>query len=82
MGRRWDASSLPWLVVTVSVVLRLAPAALAAGRLAGEAELVATGERATVRDAEELVRFVIRSRATGTPPETDGAVVQSERRSG
>ena len=44
--------------VTISVVLRVATAALDAGRLAGEAELVATGERATVRDAEELVRFL------------------------
>jgi hypothetical protein len=48
--------------VTVSVVLRLVDAALHAGRLAGEAEIVATGERATVRDADELIRFVTRSR--------------------
>jgi hypothetical protein len=48
--------------VTVSVVLRLADAALVAGRLAGEAEVVATGERATVRDADELIRFVTRVR--------------------
>ncbi len=47
--------------VTVSVVLRLADAALDAGRLAGEAELVATGERQVVRSAEELVAFVRRS---------------------
>jgi hypothetical protein len=68
--------------VTVSVVLRLAPAALAAGRLAGEAELVATGERATVRNAEELVRFVARSSATAGAPAPQARVVESERRGG
>jgi hypothetical protein len=65
--------------MTVSVVLRLAPAALDAGRLAGEAEVVATGERATVRDAEELIRFVIRSARTASQPESEG---KSEQRGG
>ena len=44
--------------MTVSVVLRLAEQALAAGRLAGEAEVVETGERRVVRDAEGLVTFL------------------------
>jgi hypothetical protein len=44
--------------MTVSVVLRLAEQALAAGRLAGEAEVVETGERTVVRDADGLVRFL------------------------
>jgi hypothetical protein len=66
--------------MTISVVLRLAPAALGAGRLAGEAELVATGERATVRDADELIRFVIRSVGTEPRPEVEGTVVESEQR--
>jgi hypothetical protein len=48
--------------MTVSVVLRLIEQALATGRLAGEAELVATGERAVVKDADELLAFVRRSR--------------------
>jgi hypothetical protein len=48
--------------MSVSVVLRIADAALAAGRLAGEAELVATGERAVVKDADELLAFVRRLR--------------------
>jgi hypothetical protein len=48
--------------MTVSVVLRIADAALAAGRLAGEAELVATGERAVVKDADDLLAFVRRPR--------------------
>lgn len=61
MGRRLS-SVVP---VTISVVLRLAKPALDAGRLAGEAELVATGERATVRDAEELIRFVNRCAREG-----------------
>jgi hypothetical protein len=44
--------------MTVSVVLRLVEQALAAGRLAGEAEVVETGERRIVRDAEGLVVFL------------------------
>ncbi|HEY7179488.1 MAG TPA: hypothetical protein VH305_09955 [Gaiella sp.] len=61
--------------MTVSVVLRLADAALDAGRLAGEAELVATGERTTVRDADELIRFVTRvarEEAGGSPDVSSG----------
>lgn len=49
--------------VTVSVVLRLASAALDAGRLAGEVELVATGERGVVRSVDELLAFLARSAA-------------------
>lgn len=44
--------------MTVSVVLRLVEQALASGRLAGEARLVGSGERAEIRDAEELVAFL------------------------
>jgi hypothetical protein len=44
--------------MTISVVLRLVEQALACGRLAGEAEIVETGERAAVRDADELVQFL------------------------
>jgi hypothetical protein len=44
--------------MTVSLLLRLVEAALASGRLAGEAVLVETGERAVVRDAQEIVEFV------------------------
>jgi hypothetical protein len=43
--------------MTIALVLRVAPEALAAGRLAGEAELVGTGARVVVRDAAELVAF-------------------------
>jgi hypothetical protein len=46
--------------MTISIVLRVADAALDAGRLAGEVELVATGERAVVRNADELVAFLRR----------------------
>ncbi|MFN0154448.1 MAG: hypothetical protein ACKVUT_08715 [Gaiella sp.] len=51
--------------MTFSVVLRVAEAALTSGRLAGEAEIVATGERAVVRDAGELIRFLSRSPEAG-----------------
>ncbi len=44
--------------MTVCVVLRLVAEALVCGRLAGEAEIVETGERATVRDATDLLRFL------------------------
>jgi hypothetical protein len=64
--------------MTVSVVLRLADAALDAGRLAGEAELVATGERVTVRDAEELLAFV-RRESSSPRRETSADVVGDER---
>lgn len=44
--------------VTISVVLRIASQALAAGRLAGEVELVDTGERAVIRNADELLALL------------------------
>jgi len=44
--------------VPISVVLRLSSAALAEGRLAGEAVLAETGERTVVASAEELIGFV------------------------
>ena len=46
--------------VTIALVLHLAPAALAVGRIAGEAEIVQTGARALVRDVDELVAFLRR----------------------
>jgi hypothetical protein len=58
--------------MTVSVVLRIADAALAAGRLAGEAELVATGERVVVKDADELLAFVRRPRGEQQGETGDG----------
>ena len=65
MGR--SARSVP--SVTVSVVLRLVDAALDAGRLAGEAELVATGERRVVRNERELMAFLAEAhgRVEGRP---------------
>jgi hypothetical protein len=69
------------VAVTVSVVLRLVSAALDAGRLAGEAEVVATGERRIVRDADELIRFV---NAASRPEQTEpvAGTGQSDRGSG
>ena len=43
---------------SLAVVLHLAEQALDEGRLAGEVEIVATGVRTLVRDAEELVIFL------------------------
>jgi hypothetical protein len=68
--------------VTVSVVLRLVDTALHAGRLAGEAEIVATGERATVRDADELIRFVTRSREAVSRHGIEAIGVEPDGRSG
>lgn len=44
--------------MSVSVILRLATEAIAEGRLAGEAEIVATGDRVVVTSAEQLVAFL------------------------
>lgn len=44
--------------MTVSVVLRLVPGALAEGRLAGHAEVVDTGRTTVFRDADELLRLL------------------------
>jgi hypothetical protein len=44
--------------VTVSLVLRIASAALVEGRLAGRVRVVETGEEAIVRSADELVAFL------------------------
>jgi hypothetical protein len=48
--------------MTLALVLRLVEEALARGRLAGEVQIVETGERAVVRDAQELIEFVDRAR--------------------
>lgn len=51
----------------ISVLLRLAPAAVASRQLAGEAEVVATGERAVIRNVEELLAFLAASAKAATP---------------
>ena len=66
--------------MTISVVLRLVEQALDSGRLAGEAEIVETGERATVRDATELLTFVTGTRESGASP--DGPLAGRDERSG
>lgn len=58
----------------VSFVLRLVPRELAAGRLVGEVEAVATGERRAVHGSDELLGFCTESYGTapadpGTPKE-------------
>lgn len=44
--------------MTITVLLRLVPIALASGQLAGEAEVIGTGERVTVRSTDDLVGFL------------------------
>lgn len=44
--------------MTVSVVLRLREEELSGGHLVGQAEVVETGRRTTVRSADELVAFL------------------------
>lgn len=52
-----------------TVILRIAPAALDAGHLAGEAESVATGERVRVTSQEDLLAFIrADDRRNGSPP--------------
>jgi hypothetical protein len=56
----------------VSVLLRLAPEALAEGRLSGEATLVQTGDRALVRDADELIVFLSGARLSARESDETG----------
>jgi hypothetical protein len=58
--------------VTVSVLLRLAKDALAHGRLAGHVEVVETGQRMIVRDADELVDFLRSAEVSVVVPERSG----------
>jgi hypothetical protein len=44
--------------MAISVIVRAVEQALRSGRLAGEVEIVATGEKTVVRDATELVEFL------------------------
>jgi hypothetical protein len=67
---RWDAGGTPararWHM-TLSVLLRLLPGPLAAGQLVGEVEVVRTGDRAKVRNTQELVAY-LQQRAQAAPP--------------
>lgn len=47
---------------SISVVLHLVEQALEEGRVAGEVEIVETGARSIVRDADEMVAFVLAHR--------------------
>jgi hypothetical protein len=65
----------------VSFVLRLTPAALATGTLAGEVEHVRTGARAQFRDADELSTWCRRVSAVPAPrctPSTSRHTTSSE----
>lgn len=58
---------------SVSVVLRLVVEPLDEGRLAGEAEVVETGDRGMFTSADDLVAFVQRHRAKDDLSGTDGS---------
>ncbi len=59
--------------VSVSVVLHLVAEALDEGRLAGEAEVVETGDRGMIASADDLVDFIQHHRARDDPSGTRGA---------
>lgn len=54
----------------ISFVVRLAPAALSTGVLAGEVEHVSSGDRGQFRDAAELTSWCART-AVAPSPEAD-----------
>ena len=45
--------------MTLSFVLRLVPSALSEGRIAGQAQAVENGETAQLRNADELIAFLL-----------------------
>ena len=60
--------------MNVSVLLRLIPAARAGGRLAGQAELIETGETAVFADHDEMLAFLRQAAAGAGDPEEESAV--------
>lgn len=62
-----------------TVILRIAPAALRAGRLAGEAESIATGERKRVQSQEDLLEFIRGEESSAdAPPPSDMTTKESQ----
>jgi hypothetical protein len=62
--------------MAISVIVRAVEQALKSGRLAGEVEIVATGEKTVVSDATELVEFLRRplsEEAAGGPADNETA---------
>ncbi len=51
--------------MTISILLRLSKGALVAGHLAGEAEVIATGERRPIASADDLISFVAQGSLVG-----------------
>jgi hypothetical protein len=64
--------------MTVSVLLRLLPAALSARRLSGEVVVVATGERRLVGNADELLDFLEAQVSTSAPSMPRAGVPEGE----
>lgn len=61
-----------------SVLLRLLPTSRTGPRLAGTAEVVATGERRAFRDADDLVSWLARLHTDPGVPPGDDAVVPAD----
>lgn len=57
--------------MTVSILLRLVPRALADGRLAGQAEIVDTGHTTVFRDTEELLALLLVPPPSQRPTSTE-----------
>jgi hypothetical protein len=66
--------------MNVSVLLRLIPAARAGGRLAGQAEVVETGETTVFSDHDEMLAFLRRASAQSADPAAGHAAEPSDGR--
>ena len=64
--------------MSVSILLRLMPGSRTGGRLAGQAELVDTGEVATFRDVDEMVAVLQRA-SLAAPAESPAAATIAKR---
>jgi hypothetical protein len=59
--------------MNISVLLRLVPPARARGRLAGQAEVVETGETIVFSDPDEMLAFLRQVSAEGSDPWVEAA---------
>jgi hypothetical protein len=66
--------------MTMCFVLRLLPDHLAESQVVGRVEVVDTGERATFRDAEELIAFLCERGADVNVAQSDDAPHPSQAR--
>jgi hypothetical protein len=66
-----DAWGARWLSMLVTLVIRLVPEGLAAGRFVGQVEYVGNGEHQVVRGVSDLVGFAQRAAAELASLEND-----------